>query len=132
MKSLIVEDDFTSRLLMQKFLAPYGESHVAVNGNEAIEAFTQAINSDEPYQLICLDIMMPEMDGHATLKEIRAFEENKGIMVGDGVKIIMTTALGDMDNKLTAVKEFCDAYLVKPIDRSKVLELIDSFGLIKL
>ena len=132
MKSLIVEDDFTSRLLMQKFLAPYGESHVAVNGNEAIEAFTQAINSDEPYQLICLDIMMPEMDGHATLKEIRAFEENKGIMVGDGVKIIMTTALSDMDNKLTAVKEFCDAYLVKPIDRSKVLELIDSFGLIKL
>lgn len=132
MKSLIVEDDFTSRLLMQKFLAPYGESHVAVNGNEAIEAFTQAINSDEPYQLICLDIMMPEMDGHATLKEIRAFEENKGIMVGDGVKIIMTTALGDMDNKLTAVKEFCDAYLVKPIDRSKVLELIDSFGLINL
>ena len=132
MKSLIVEDDFTSRLLMQKFLAPYGESHVAVNGNEAIEAFTYAINSDEPYQLICLDIMMPEMDGHATLKEIRAFEENKGIMVGDGVKIIMTTALGDMDNKLTAVKEFCDAYLVKPIDRSKVLELIDSFGLIKL
>ena len=132
MKSLIVEDDFTSRLLMQKFLAPYGESHVAVNGNEAIEAFTQAINSDEPYQLICLDIMMPEMDGHATLKEIRAFEENKGIMVGDGVKIIMTTALGDMDNKLTAVKEFCDAYLVKPIDRSKGLELIDSFGLIKL
>lgn len=132
MKSLIVEDDFTSRLLMQKFLAPYGESHVAVNGNEAIEAFTQAINSDEPYQLICLDIMMPEMDGHATLKEIRAFEENKGIMVGDGVKIIMTTALGDMDNKLTAVKEFCDAYLVKPIDRGKILELIDSFGLIKL
>lgn len=132
MKSLIVEDDFTSRLLMQKFLAPYGESHVAVNGNEAIAAFTHAINSDEPYQLICLDIMMPEMDGQATLKEIRAFEENKGIMVGDGVKIIMTTALGDMDNKLTAVKEFCDAYLVKPIDRSKVLELIDSFGLINL
>ena len=132
MKSLIVEDDFTSRLLMQKFLAPYGESHVAVNGNEAIEAFTQANNSDEPYQLICLDIMMPEMDGHATLKEIRAFEENKGIMVGDGVKIIMTTALGDMDNKLTAVKEFCDAYLVKPVDRSKILELIDSFGLINL
>ena len=132
MKSLIVEDDFTSRLLMQKFLAPYGESHVAVNGNEALEAFTLAINSDEPYQLICLDIMMPEMDGHATLKEIRAYEENKGIMVGDGVKIIMTTALGDMDNKLTAVKEFCDAYLVKPIDRSKVLELIDSFGLINL
>ena len=76
--------------------------------------------------------MMPEMDGQAILKAFRAFEEEQGIMIGDGVKIIMTTALGDMDNKLTAVKEFCDAYLVKPIDRGKILELIDSFGLINL
>ncbi len=132
MKSLIVEDDFTSRLLMQKFLTPYGESHVAVNGNEAIAAFKNAIYSNEPYHLICLDIMMPEMDGHTALKEIRAFEESKGIMVGDGVKVIMTTALSDMNNKLKAVKGFSDAYLVKPVDRSKLLDLLHSFGLIKV
>ena len=132
MKSLIVEDDFTSRLLMQKFLTPYGESHVAVNGSEAIAAFKNAVYSDEPYHLICLDIMMPEKDGHATLKEIRAFEESRGIMIGDGAKVVMTTALSDMNNKLSAVKGFCDAYLVKPVDRSKLLRLLHSFGLIKV
>ena len=51
-------------------------------------------------------------------------------MLGDGVKIIMTTALSDIDNKIKAVNEFCDGYLVKPIDRSKLLDLIRSFGLI--
>jgi len=132
MKSLIVEDDFTTRLLMQKFLAPYGESHVAINGEEAIAAFTSAINSVDPYQLICLDIMMPEMNGHAVLQEIRAIEESRKILLGDGAKVIMTTALGDMDNKLAAVNEFCDAYLVKPIDRKKLLDLIQSFGLISI
>lgn len=82
MKSLIVEDDFTTRLLMQKFLAPYGESHVAINGEEAIAVFTNAINSGDPYQLICLDIMMPEMNGHVVLQEIRAIEESREIMLG--------------------------------------------------
>jgi two-component system, chemotaxis family, chemotaxis protein CheY len=132
MKSLIVEDDFTSRLLMQKFLTPYGESHVAVNGSEAIAAFKNATYSSDPYHLICLDIMMPEMDGHTALKEIRTFEESRGVMIGDGVKVIMTTALSDMNNKLSAVKGFSDAYLVKPVDRSKLLDLIHSFGLIKV
>ena len=131
MKTLIVEDDFTSRVLMQKFLAAYGECHIAVNGKEAIHAFKQAIESKEPYQLICMDIMMPEMDGHETLNEIRALEESIGVMVGDGVKIIMTTALGDIDNKITAVRGLCDAYMVKPIDLGKLLDLINSFRLIK-
>jgi len=39
MRTLIVEDDFTSRLLLQSFLAQYGECHIAVNGMEAIAAF---------------------------------------------------------------------------------------------
>jgi len=38
MKTLIVEDDFTSRFLLQNFLAPYGECHAAVNGREALDA----------------------------------------------------------------------------------------------
>lgn len=71
------------------------------------------------------------MDGHTALKEIRTFEESIGTLLGDGAKVIMTTALYDMNNKLTAIKGFCDAYLVKPVDRSKLLDLIHSFGLIK-
>lgn len=130
MKSLIVEDDFTSRLLIQKLLIRYGECHMAVNGREAVTAFADAIRSREPYTLVCLDILMPELDGHQALKEIRSLEENNGIMIGDGVKIIMTTALGDMNNKLAAIHEACDAYLVKPIDGHKMLETLQRFKLI--
>lgn len=93
MKVLIVEDDFVSRRLMQGILSPYGICHVAVNGREAVEAFKIAINELDPYQLICLDIMMPEMDGHEALREIRRFEEEEGIT--SRVKVIMTTALND-------------------------------------
>ena len=63
MKTLIVEDDFTSRLYLQELLKGYGPTHIAVNGKEAIEATHLALEAGEPYNLICLDIMMPEMDG---------------------------------------------------------------------
>ena len=48
MKALIAEDDFTSRLLLQKFLSPFGEVHVAVNGAEALEAFREAKKNGDP------------------------------------------------------------------------------------
>jgi two-component system chemotaxis response regulator CheY len=75
MKSLIVDDDFFSRRILQALLAGYGESHVAVDGKEALFAFKQAIAEEQPYDVICLDIMMPEMDGHNTYKDrIRTWE----------------------------------------------------------
>ena len=74
MKALIVEDDFTSRLLLQGLLQPFGVCHVCINGKEAVEAFKIALDQKEPYDLVCLDIMMPEMDGQTALKEIRAIE----------------------------------------------------------
>ncbi|HBN09144.1 MAG TPA: response regulator, partial [Cyanobacteria bacterium UBA8530] len=61
MRILIVEDDFTSRRLLQKILAPYGECEIAINGKEAVSAVELAWGEDAPYHLICLDIMMPEM-----------------------------------------------------------------------
>jgi two-component system, chemotaxis family, chemotaxis protein CheY len=129
MKALVAEDDFTSRLLLQKLLSPFGEVHVAVNGTEAIEAYRQAKKAGEPYSLVCLDIMMPEMDGQAVLKEIRGLEEADGINLGHGTKVIMTTALKDRANVMTAFREQCDAYLAKPIDRAKLVGCLKQFGL---
>jgi len=122
MKTLIVEDDFTSRLLLQELLKNYGTSHVAVNGREAIEAVRLALGSGEPYDLICLDIMMPEMDGQQALREIRLLEETRGVASSRWAKIVMTTALGDKNNVLEAVKGKCDAFLVKPIQKARLLE----------
>jgi two-component system, chemotaxis family, chemotaxis protein CheY len=130
MKTLIVEDDFTSRLLLQKILSPYGESHIAVNGKEAIEAFMVAWAEGRLYDLICLDIMMPEMDGQEVLKRIRNMEDLEGVLPGRGVKVIMTTALKDKENVFTAFNEQCDAYLIKPVDKANLLGKIREFGLI--
>ena len=131
MKTLIVEDDFTSRLLLQELLKSYGPSHIAVNGKEAVEAVSTTLEANEPYDLICLDIMMPEIDGQQALREIRLMEKAKGIAGPDHVKIIMTTALGDRANVIKAAQQQCDCFLVKPIQKAKLLEELRKLGLIK-
>jgi two-component system, chemotaxis family, chemotaxis protein CheY len=131
MKTLIVEDDFTSRILIQEFLKEFGAAHIAVDGKEAVDAVDGALSSGAPYDLICMDIMMPEMDGQDALKLIRARESEAGILPGKGAKVFMTTALSDPKNVLSAFREQCDAYLVKPIDRTKLVEQLRLQGLVK-
>ena len=131
MKTLIVEDEFTNRLLLQKLLAPYGESNIAINGKEAIFAFRSALDSGAPYSLICLDIMMPEMDGREALKLIREIEQERGILSTDGVRIFMTTALGDLKSIANAFQDLCDGYLIKPIKQANLLTLLKEHGLVE-
>jgi two-component system chemotaxis response regulator CheY len=131
MKILVVEDDFTSRLLLQKLLSPHGEVHIAINGREALAAFRMAREEGEPYQLICLDIVIPEMDGQVVLQEIRRLEEGEGIARGDGVKIIMTTVVQDPLAIMNAFTHQCEAYLMKPIDKGKLVETLRRLGLIR-
>jgi two-component system chemotaxis response regulator CheY len=130
MKTLVVEDDFTSRLYLQEILKKYGPTHAAINGKEAVEAVRAALEAGEPYDLICLDIMMPEMDGQTALNEIRRVEEAKGIASIHGAKVIMTTALDDSKNILASFKGQCDVYLTKPVDKAKLLGYLQKFGLV--
>ena len=98
MKILLAEDDFVTRKFMLNFLSKYGECDVAVDGLEAVEAFALAFEDGEPYDLVCLDIMMPVMDGYQALKEIRDVEKKMNIPEEKAVKVIMTTALNDERN----------------------------------
>lgn len=122
MKTLIAEDDFTSRLLLQEMLHVYGACHAVVDGREAVEAVRIAMDAGAPYDLICLDIMMPEMDGQQALQEIRHLEDDRDILSSEGAKIVMITALGDIKNVMAAYQHLCDGYLTKPIERVKLLE----------
>lgn len=131
MKCLIVEDNFVARRLMQSYLSSYGKCDIVVDGNEAVEAFRQAIFFKKPYDLICLDIMMPNMDGHEALKAIRQIESDRGINGLDGVKVIVTTALDNSQNVTDSLRKGCEAYIVKPIEKDKLIEEMEKLGLVK-
>ena len=135
MKTLIVEDDFTSRLFLQKLLSTYGSVHTAVDGQKAVEAVRTAMEINRPYNLICMDIVMPGMDGQQAIREIRALKDAKSNFTSKGVKIfmakiIMTTALDGFQGKINAFSGLCDDYLVKPIDPESLLVVLRDMKLI--
>lgn len=121
LQMLLVEDDFASRLLLQTFLSRFGDCHIAVNGGEAVEAYRCAWARGDKYDLICMDIMMPGMDGIEAVRQVRALEASGGVSSTQGTKIIMTTAVDDIHEVGRSYHELCDAYLVKPIDLAKLL-----------
>jgi len=129
MKILIVEDDFTNRKIMQKILSAYGECDMAFDGNEAIEAFRQSLEEKKPYDLICMDIMMPNMDGQEALAHIRKLEKDSAVAARNEVKIIMTTALDDPKNVVASLKSGAASYIVKPISKQKLFDEIAKLGL---
>lgn len=131
MKSLVVDDDFTTRFLLHELLRRHGCCDVAVNGLEAVESVRLAYAHDEPYDLICLDIMMPELDGQAALKEIREIEQSRGVRSTQGSKIIMVTVLEDIKSVFHSFMGLCDAYLFKPVDKRLFLGQLSELGLLK-
>ncbi len=130
MKTLIVEDNPVNSLFVQKILAVTGECDVASDGHEAIQYFSDAIEENKPYDVVCLDIVMPGLDGQEVLKKIRHLETEKGINISDEAKVIMLTSVDDPDIIKETVKQGASDYLVKPILKDDLLDKIRAFGFI--
>jgi len=126
---LVVEDELTSRELLKVILEPYGRIDTVSDGVEAIKAYNMAL-AKEPYDLICLDIMLPKMDGQQALKGIRKIEGDKGILGPEAVKILMISALGDFENVTEAFSSQCTSYITKPIDADKIVAELRNLELI--
>ncbi|UCF96361.1 MAG: response regulator [Spirochaetaceae bacterium] len=129
MNILIVEDELTSRELLKVILEPYGSIQTVADGIEALKAFNLAL-AEKPYDLICLDIMLPKMDGQQVLKGIRKIEADKGILGPDAVKILMISALGDFESVSEAFSSQCTSYITKPIDADKIVAELRNLELI--
>jgi len=130
MKTLVVEDEFTSRIVLQKILSGYGESHIAVNGEEAVTAFVMSQTMGAPYDLICMDIGLPGLDGIEAVRRIRAVEEDDGVLSSHGTKILMITAMNHPKEVMDSFYALCDGYIVKPVDAADLLEKLRAMALI--
>ncbi|MCK8061384.1 MULTISPECIES: response regulator [unclassified Fusibacter] len=128
MRILIAEDDYVSRKFMFKFLSKFGECDVTVDGMEAIEVFLMALEEKNYYDLVCLDIMMPEVDGIKALKTIRKLEQERNLPKAFKTKVVMTTALNNTDKVMTSFSSGSEAYAVKPIDTQKLTEVLQKLG----
>ncbi len=128
MKILIAEDDRMSRTFLAKFLAPAGEVDVAQDGMEALDFIMEAMKNHAQYDLLCLDIMMPKVDGLKVLKVVRAMEEQQGVPPEEHLPIIMMTAIAESDYVDRAFELGCDAYASKPVELNELEEVIKSLG----
>lgn len=130
MKCLVIDDDFDSRRLLQKILHPFAYVDVATDGEEGVLAFHQALKENEPYQLITLDLVMPNSDGQQALREIREIEKEMGIAKKDGVKIIVVSGLDDNQEIHDAFfLGNATSYMMKPVRRQILLEEVENLGL---
>ncbi len=130
MKILVVEDEFVSRVKIQKILERFGECHAAVNGEELVSAFVQAHEMDDPYQLLTVDIRLPDMTGQEIVRRIREWEHNHDVVSSNKeAKILMVTALGDGKSIMSSFKQGCEGYVVKPFDFKKIADALAKMGI---
>lgn len=130
MKTLIVEDEKSSQLILEDYLYDFGKSVVVDTGEQAIKAFREALETQNPFDLVTLDIMLPDMDGYGVLNAIRQVEQDKAIAPENAVKIIMTSALDDMQNIMDAFDQKAEVYIVKPVMRNMLLGTLRDLKLI--
>ena len=131
MKTLIVDNEEADRVAVQKILLDYGECDFAENGKEAVNAFQRAWNGGGPYELICLDIQMPVLDGFETLRILREMEGVMSVTDAERCRIFMITADTAVTDRDRARTLGCDAYFLKPIRRGLFMNRLQTFDLLK-
>lgn len=129
MKILVVDDDLASRKKMERIMGSFGQCQAVESGNAAMEAFLEALNQGQPFDLVTLDIVMPDKDGIETLLDLRELEQALGAPGHKRATVFMVTSKSEKDSLITCVQAGCDDYIIKPFDREIVARKLTRFGL---
>ncbi|HPD48386.1 MAG TPA: response regulator [Anaerohalosphaeraceae bacterium] len=129
-KSLVVDDDPASTLLLKLHLEEYGPCQTTDNGDLAVHAYRSGLDLGDPYDLVCLDINMPQVSGHEVLQRIRQAEKEYGVPPEKRPKVIMVTAMGDVQNITAAHRSGCDGYIIKPIVKDNLEKELRRLGIL--
>ena len=125
MRILIIDDDNISRIKLRVILSLEGTCDMVDNGTDAIELFKKAWNDWNPYDLITLDIQMPDMSGEDVLFEIRDIESIKKVPDDKKVKIAMVTSSSSPDSVANCISAGCDSFIIKPFDKIKIRNILE-------
>jgi two-component system, chemotaxis family, chemotaxis protein CheY len=132
LKILLADVSMTSRLAIERILSDYGTCVAAEDGMDCVKAYTLALELGSPYDLICIDLMLPRVGGIDAIKMMRKIEREMGVLKADAVKIIVITAVVNPAYIFEACyRGGANSYLYKPVDRKKILEEMIKLGLIK-
>lgn len=128
---LIVEDELLSLAILNDFFSEFAQCDTATNGKIAYELFEKAIIEGKPYNLICSDVVMPEMDGHELVHKVREAEKSLPIFDGLRTKVFMISASNTPQDMTHAILDNdCDDYIVKPFMRDNIKTMLKKYGLI--
>ncbi len=119
---LMVEDNPTNRELLHEILVDYAFCDEAVNGREGFKKYNEDFYGEKKYQVILLDVAMPEVDGIALLKLVRENEAFYNVSKEDQLPIILVTA--HKDRLSEAVELGCKEHVLKPIDPDVLIDTI--------
>lgn len=130
MKFLIIEDDNITSMVLQELLNEFGESDLAEDGLIGLELIEKKLKNNENYDVVYLDIMLPQRSGQDILTDIRDLDLKYNKNNLNQTKVIMSTALDDYNNIKTAFNNSCEAYIVKPFDKDKIMKALIDLELI--
>ncbi len=119
---LVAEDNEINALLMRSLLTRLGHHAViATNGEAALESWLAAKSNDTPYDLVLMDIQMPQLDGIETTKRIRSLEAGQP---GRRTPILALTANTLVEDRYACFEAGMDGFLIKPLDREKLADAL--------
>ncbi len=129
MKILVVDDEIVSRKKMMRISTDFGTCEGVQSGKAALSAIKTALEQWQPYDLITLDVSMPDISGIEVLSTIRKMEKEKGLDEEECTKILMVTSHSDMET-VKACMGKCNGYMIKPFNKEIVVDKLKKIGLL--
>ena len=123
MRVLIVDDSDVGRLMLSVGIDDLAECVEAVDGLEAVTCYIRALDENIPFSAVFMDVVMPNMDGKQTLRNIRAIEESRGLRP---VPVYLVSASETLDG----VEELATGLLRKPPSRQLLRQIIQDLAAI--
>ena len=127
LKILAIDDEFAALTKMKAMLSTFGECEVATSGAQTIDLIREAIQEGKYFDLITIDIELPDIDGIALLSEILREEKQYNLCA---VKL-MVSASSTPSNVCRAKKQNCDGFLVKPIKKDILHQKLHTLGVLQ-